>query len=371
MGKYLFIAAGAGGDAIGAAMLAETLLPGSLPDIATMAWDRLIIDPVPGPRDAAAFEGLERIGRYNYRITPSTKPRPPAGSTLPTLAASIDANLYMQDPSQGVHGLSQQLHEIIRILDIRQVIVVDVGGDILTTGKDPGLRSPLADALSLAALQGLPCPTHIVVIGAGLDGELPAELVIERCQKYAIHSPRCLSAAVAGRFTSVFEWHPSEASGLLFAAAIGLRGTAELRDHSAQVTLDDQSNAIWEIDFSRVISLNVLAQRLVGCNTLAQAESAVRDTLRQPSEIDHERFKATHSLKPSSAKFDASQLPTKLKSIQTAAKERGTDFLTLRRLADTLKISPYQIPLLRATLHDRFSNQYIPPLWSVNPEAFE
>ena len=51
MGKTLYVAAGGGGDVIGATILHAAIGSPDEPQIATFSWDRLLVDPVPGPRD--------------------------------------------------------------------------------------------------------------------------------------------------------------------------------------------------------------------------------------------------------------------------------------------------------------------------------
>ena len=53
-------------------------------------------------------------------------------------------------------------------------LLVDVGGDVLAHGEEPGLASPLADSILLAAARHLPDDLRVVaaVFGAGCDGEL-------------------------------------------------------------------------------------------------------------------------------------------------------------------------------------------------------
>src|SRR4051794_8268878 len=148
----LLIAAGGGGDAIAAAILHHALDDtGGRSAIATYSWDRLLIDPIPGPRDPSSFTGLEPVGSLNYRITADTTPIPPAGSTLPRLAAELDADLSLLDPRCGAQGLADQLSELRDQLGVDNITIVDVGGDILAHGDEPTLRSPLADSLVLAA----------------------------------------------------------------------------------------------------------------------------------------------------------------------------------------------------------------------------
>ena len=51
----MMVAAGGGGDAIAAAVLANAVPGIEGVGIATLAWDRLIVDPLPGPRSVSDF----------------------------------------------------------------------------------------------------------------------------------------------------------------------------------------------------------------------------------------------------------------------------------------------------------------------------
>ena len=73
--RTLYVAAGGGGDVLGTWMVAQTLEPGSVPAILSWSWDRLIVDPIPGPRSPEEFDGLEPLGRLNYRVVPTTTAR--------------------------------------------------------------------------------------------------------------------------------------------------------------------------------------------------------------------------------------------------------------------------------------------------------
>jgi hypothetical protein len=93
-------------------------------------------------------------------------------STLGLLARTMTARFVLLDPHGGATGMRQQLVQLIETLSFESAVLVDVGGDILATGVEAELRSPLADALSLAALADFPVPVDIAVAGLGLDGEL-------------------------------------------------------------------------------------------------------------------------------------------------------------------------------------------------------
>jgi hypothetical protein len=154
MGGTLLVAAGGGGDVIAAAMVERVFRErgASQPfHYASYSWDRLEVDPLPGPRDPTAFAALKPVGRWNFQVTASTVTRPPARSHLPQLAADLATPIFLLDPRYGALGLRRQLRELVRLLDADRVAVVDVGGDILARGDEPTLRSPVADFLVLAA----------------------------------------------------------------------------------------------------------------------------------------------------------------------------------------------------------------------------
>ena len=360
----LLIAAGGGGDAIAAAILHRALDDGAQPPaIATYAWDRLMIDPIPGPRDPSSFDGLEPVGALNYRIHADTRPRPPAGSTLPRLAAELDARLFLLDPRRGAEGIREQLVELASAVGVAVVTIVDVGADILAHGDEPTLRSPLADSLVLSAGAQLTEPVQLLIAGAGIDGELPEDLVHQR---YAELDARCvhrLSPADVAPFQPLFEWHPSEATGMLCAAAAGYRGVAEMRDRGLPVTLSDHTREVHALPFARVMSANRLAQRLVDSRSLDEAEEALRSAGRE-SEIDYERRKA-ESRGDSPPVPATRELARRVAEIGDDAATRGIDFITVRGLAERLGIPGAGLDTLRACLRSGAAGQYVAPLWHV------
>ncbi|MBV7701124.1 DUF1152 domain-containing protein, partial [Streptomyces sp. TRM70350] len=99
----LIVAAGGGGDAVAAAMLDAALYgdDNGRAVIFTYAWDRLLIDPVPGPRGPANFTGLEPITPAVWKVPAEARPIAPAGSTLPRLAAELLHTFALIDPGHG------------------------------------------------------------------------------------------------------------------------------------------------------------------------------------------------------------------------------------------------------------------------------
>jgi hypothetical protein len=368
----LLVAAGGGGDAIAAAILHRAVgCSGSRPAIATYSWDRLLVDPLPGPRDPSSFAGLEPVGQHNYRLTSDTTIRAPAGSTLLRLAAELDADLYLLDPRHGAEGLARQLTELTGALDVDRISIVDVGGDILAHGDEPTLRSPLADSLVLAATASL---DHVdaLLTGAGIDGELPESLVRERYDQLGAKLVHRLNSTDVGHFRPLFDWHPSEATGLLCAAAAGTRGTAEIRDQALPVVLTDHTPEVHALPAHRILEINQIARELSHTPTLEAAEAALRAAGRN-SEIDYERRKAsirsdTTTTDPTPA-IGNPELLQQLAEIRDDAARRGVDFLTLRGLAERLGLPGTRLGDLHAHLSSRPNGDYAPPLWRVRPHT--
>jgi hypothetical protein len=91
-------------------------------------------------------------------------------------------------------GLGAQLQELAATLRANRVLIVDGGADVLTTGREGGLGSPLGDSLVLAAAAGLDRQVQVLVAGLGLDGELREDVLLQRCVQ--------LGGAVAGRLSA-------------------------------------------------------------------------------------------------------------------------------------------------------------------------
>jgi hypothetical protein len=360
----LYVAAGGGGDALAAAIVHRSLGHTEPAVIATYAWDRLWIDPLPGPRGPADFAGLRAIGERNHVITPESQPRPPSGSTLPRLASDLDGTLLLLDPYTGAVGMRAQLRELIRLNAPDSVAVLDVGGDAVARGDEPGLRSPLADALALAAAFQLDLDVDVIVAGPGLDGELTEEEVL------AVTGDD--PAGRIGRedveqFRATLDWHPSEATALLTAAARGLRGRVEIRDSGLSVALTNRSSATFRLALTDVTDVNKLAPALANTSSLDEAEEVSRDVLGF-SEIDFERTKAER-ISAVASPTPPSDVDDLMRAFEHDAAARGVDFVTFRRIAEATGTSPADSARLRRHLVATRPNQHDWPLWSIAPKT--
>jgi hypothetical protein len=339
--ETLIVAAGGGGDAITAAALAAVLRLAE-PVILTYSWDRLMIDPVPGPRTAAEFTGLHELAPNVLEVVLSTTPISPAASSLPRLAGDLPARLLLLDPAGGAVGMATQIRAAADFFKAAGVAVLDVGGDILTDGADPGLRSPLADQLALAACVRAALPTRLMIAAPGIDGELPPDVILARLRALAAEQLSSLSSSDVAPIRGVFRWHPSEASGLLAAAADGRRGLVEVRDAGDQVKLTTDTTALFAADAKAALEVTPAA-RLLATQSLAQAEAIVRE-VTGISEIRYETEKAIRLRDQPVHASTRSDLPV-IDAYAREAKGRGAQYISMRRLAE----------LLHATTLDAFA----------------
>lgn len=357
----LIVAAGGGGDAVAAAMLHAALYGREdQAVILTYAWDRLLIDPLPGPRRACDFTGLERLTPAVWAVSAQAFPIAPAGSTLPQLASEFPHTFALLDPYRGVEGLTHQLDDLVSYLGPESIDLLDVGGDILARGDEPTLKSPLADALALAACSRVRAPVRLLVAGLGLDGELPPKDMAGVLGP-VVHT---FTARDVDAISSVLEWHPSEATGMLAAAARGVRGTCEIRDAGLLVALTDDSPTVYEVDLDNAVSRNQLARAIMAATHLDEAEAHSRQVCGY-SEIDYERSKALRLKKQQPTKLDPATIWAQLDQFETEARAHGVTHTTFRRITEALNLNGSQRDDLRQLLVNSRPEQYDVPLWRI------
>lgn len=358
----LIVAAGGGGDAVAAAMLHAALYgEEDQAVILTYAWDRLLVDPLPGPRGADDFTGLAALTPSVRRVPAEARPVSPAGSTLPRLAAELPHTFALLDPHQGAEGVARQLDELVQLLAPASIDLLDVGGDILARGDEPTLKSPLADALTLAAACQVDASIRLVVAGPGLDGEIPAD-DLRPVLGPLVHT---FTPADTESISSVLEWHPSEATAMLAATARGVRGICEVRDAGLPVPLTDEGPTLHEVGLDDALSRNALARALAATASLAESEAHCREICGF-SEIDYERGKAAALEKQPSGALDADAVLVRLDGFERAARGRAVTHTTFRRLTEALGLPGNQREGLRALLVTTRPHQYAVPLWKLS-----
>jgi hypothetical protein len=374
--RPVFVAAGGGGDAIAAVMASSWLQAPhpAAPAVAAFAWERKMFDPHPGPRTRDDFEGLVREGDDTWRITPRTR-LTGGRSFLPRLAAESAADFYLLDPRGGGVQLRRQMAELLRLRDATGVVLVDVGGDILAQGDELWLKSPLADSLALAAAVDVGA-TAVLVLGLGLDGEVgerESRLILRDAARADAVTSLSVSPRSARRQLPLFEWHPSEVTGLACLAALGLRGRVELRRDGVEIMLDDDSASAHAFDYAYVLQRNRFALPLAETTAFDAADDVVRRT-RGRTEVDFERAVVKTQPAggwPESASPDLEALELELLGYSEGAAARGVQYLTLRRVGEVLGLGIHSFEWTRRWLRRRHPGRVMAPVWSCRDEEIE
>lgn len=362
-GRSLFVAAGGGGDVIAASILRRKLGRPDDPYVATYSWDRRLIDPAPGPRDPSCFDGLVPFGLHNYVVSSSTVSRAPWRSSLPRVARDLDTCFYLLDPQGGACGVRRQLLELVRRLDVQQVYLVDSGGDVVAHGDEGGLLSPLADALTLAASDGLSVSVDVVITAPGLDGELSSEYVrAEVAGAGGEQDWSGLTSSDVGPFASLLRWHPSEVNGLMIAAARGFRGVVEIRDDALRVRVDDGSASVHRCGRDALIARNQLAKSMLESSSLVDADASLADQRDWPGSDLARQQRLAQGYHDRAVVADVDGRVERL--LAYGAERSGVvDALSLRRAAEVMEVNAEGLAHVGIELAERFPQRFEPPLW--------
>jgi hypothetical protein len=284
--RPLVIGMGGGGDVVGALASAEfhRLYDGGDPVVGGLAWERRPIDPVPGPRRVEEIADGQEIAPGMLLAGPDTRVRARdvyfGESRMsqyldePTLLVCIDA---------GPATIAAALAAASTRLGADLILFVDVGGDVLARGDEAGLRSPLCDAVMLAAAQHLArsgVPVLLGIFGVGCDAELTNREVLDRVALVAaaggLAGVRGLTEAVAARLEGAMEHVPTEASAQAVRAFRGDNGTVAIRGGEHSLELSPVAALTIFLDVALAYSAaGDLARAVADAGTLDQANAAL------------------------------------------------------------------------------------------------
>jgi ribulose-5-phosphate 4-epimerase/fuculose-1-phosphate aldolase len=300
--RPLVLGIGGGGDVVGALATAELcrLRHGAHPVLGGVAWERRPIDPQPGPRAEEEIEGARPLGPAVLAASPATRVR---GSGV-LFAESRMAGLLGEETAlvavgRGPAAVADGLLSAMRELGCDLAIFIDVGGDVVAHGDEPGLASPLCDAVMLAAaarLQRFGGPPVLAgIFGAGCDGELtPPEVfgrldLVREAGGLASPPPARIEPEIAGRLEEAVAAVPTEASAMALRAYHGETGSFTIRSGRRTVELTRQAEETWFFDPEIAVrSAARLAASVLDAADLEGANEALH-ALGVRTELDLER----------------------------------------------------------------------------------
>jgi hypothetical protein len=245
--RPLVLGIGGGGDVVGALAVAEhcRLFHGANPIVGGVAWERLVVDPEPGPRASAEIENALEIAPGVLAASGQTVIRdrgiPFAESRI---AGMLGVQTVLVDVTLGPRAIADGLEAAAEAMGCDLIVFLDVGGDVLAHGDEPGLGSPLCDAVMLAAADLLAedeVPVLGALFGTGCDAELTPAEVLDRLAEVGTAGGLAgavgLTPEVAGLLEQAVQTVPTEASAQAVHAFRGVSGDVSIRDGRRTVHL--------------------------------------------------------------------------------------------------------------------------------------
>ena len=300
--RPLVIGIGGGGDVVGALATAEAarLHHDSRPVVGGVSWERRPIDPAPGPRRVDEIEGGRELSACVLAATAETRVRASGVVFAEShMAGFLGEETVLVDPNGGPAAVAHGLAEAAPALGADLIVFVDVGGDAIAHGGEPGLASPLCDAILLAAaarLAGGGIPVLGGLFGVGCDGELtPAEVQARLAEIDAgggLLGTAPLTEPVVERLEGAIERVPTEASAMALLAFRGRRGPTPIRGGRRTVELTDAAAGTTYFDVPTALAT---AARLPGLVDAAVSLDEANEALHAAgirTELDYERENA-------------------------------------------------------------------------------
>ena len=298
---------GGGGDIVGA--LALTALLEQLNTewvLGGVAWERSPIDPRPGPRSLDEIDGGTPCGSSAVLTDGSAKSSDGVEFAESRMARHLGRPTLLLDITRGPGSVARGLAEAAAELECDLIVLLDVGGDVLAHGDEPGLASPLCDAIMLAAGvmvarraagdDGWDGEVIAAVYGPGCDGELTPAEVLERIGQLggagALLGAWALTPEACELVTSAAEHVPTEASVQAVRCARGERGQAPIRSGRRMVELTPLGALTFFFDPLEAVKAAVpLATAVAPAGSLEQANEALAG-MGVGTELDLERARA-------------------------------------------------------------------------------
>jgi hypothetical protein len=306
--RPLVLGIGGGGDVVGALATAEACrLHGAEPVVGGVTWERRPIDPQPGPRAESEIEGARRLAPGVLAASPGTRVRESGVLFAESrMAEVLGEETVLIDATLGPPALADGLAAAAEVLGSDLIVFVDVGGDALAHGDEPGLASPLCDAIMLAAAARLAERGATVlggIFGIGCDGELtPAEVLARLAEVGAaggLAGARGLTPNVARRLEDAVRVVPTEASAQALRCFRGELGRAEIRSGRRAVELSPAGALTFYFDpLAALRSAARLAAAVIDAPDL-EAANEILHGLGIHTELDYERD-ALHTVRQSS-----------------------------------------------------------------------
>lgn len=143
--KAVVLGVGGGGDIVGTIPTARFLESFDISCVlGGLSWERFVYDPQPGTRTLDEVTQVRPLAPTVWLANAQTTTTAGVRFAESDMAALYENETLLVDLSQGVPGVVAGLRQAMHALQANLLVGIDVGGDSLAAGHEPGLRSPLA-----------------------------------------------------------------------------------------------------------------------------------------------------------------------------------------------------------------------------------
>jgi hypothetical protein len=306
---------GGGGDVVGALAVSNLLEDlGTEWTLGGVAWERSPIDPRPGPRSLEEIRGGRPCGSAAVLTEGGTTSLDGVEFSESKMATHLGRAVLLLDITGGPAALATGLAEAAEELGCDAIVLLDVGGDVLAHGDEPGLASPLCDAIVLAAglvlargtartasaPEGWSGDLIGAVYGPGCDGELTPDEMLERITELqaadALLGTWGLTPEACDLVESAAQSVPTEASLMAVRCARGERGSVQIRGGRRTVELTPLGGLTFFFDpLAAAGSAIPLATAVSPAASLEEAHDALMGMgVRTELELERARARGDH-----------------------------------------------------------------------------
>ena len=297
--RALVIGVGGGGDVVGALATARFLEFCGLEFVlGGLSWERSVYDPIPGPRKLSEVRNVRVLHDYAWMANGDSQTSTGVRFAESRMAAFHGKEILLVDINGGVKGVVDGLEVAMKELNTDLLVGLDVGGDSLAQGNEPGLRSPLADAIMLAAYAELEARGHRTlwgVFGYGSDGELTVDEIESALSQLAgaggLLGAWSLTPKVAAELEEVVKTVPTEASAVPVRCFRGAWGESKIRSGQRSVKLTPLTALTFFMSSTKLYETLSRPARAVRVSASLEDANDALHAIGVSTELDFERAK--------------------------------------------------------------------------------
>lgn len=281
--KAIIIGIGGGGDIVGTIPTADLMgMFGIECVLGGLSWERSVIDPMPGPRAYDEVRNARKLNDVVWFANKDTVTSTGVRFAESGAAEVLGKETLLIDIHPGPMAVTEGIFNAAEELGADLIIGVDVGGDLLALGNEPGLMSPLADSIMTAAFAELEkrMPAIMGLFGYGSDGELTHDELERSMSVLAREGGLLGSWGISREALSLLEKLiavvPTEASRAPTLYARGESSDSSIRSGRRQVSLSMSSTVTYYFSPGVLYEkLSVMSRAVANARSLLEANECL------------------------------------------------------------------------------------------------